>query len=169
MLLLKSLIKTVLMAGLVSCPLLSHAGEPPEGVPQAYIDAGETIIDVGYSLSEPFDNGDYITTSIRPEGLCGMTKTQETYSEGGDHLKTIVTTYDLARIDPETIQSDNLGGIKFLAIDGAPVFPQRTVFGGNFAMDLPGDNLSVDDAETDIEPMIEALSYLVEYCTTPEA
>lgn len=144
------------------------ADEPPAGVPQEYVDAGETIIDVANTMSEPFYNGDYFTSSTRPTSeLCMVQKTNTDYDKEGNVKKIKVTSYDMSKVDPGKIQSDRLGGIKFWSYGEESVFKMEVVEGDDYGQPItmiPGDNIDVADEEADIEPMIKAFKYLAEYC-----
>ena len=147
---------------------LAFADEPPAGVPQEYMDAGETIIDVAYTMSEPFYNGDYYVSSTRPSStFCMVQTTNEDYDKDGNVKKVTVTSYDMSKVDPASIQPDQLGGIKFWSYDQEAVFKMEVVEGDDFGSPItmiPGDNIDVEDEETEVAPMIAAFKYLAEYC-----
>ena len=159
----------IMIMGLSSLASVAFAGEPPAGVPEEYIQAGEVIIDVANTMSEPFYNGDYYTTSTRPEGLCEMVRTEDTYNKDGELLKTVVTTYDLTLIDPSTVEPDPFGGVRFFTFGQEPVIHQEATFGGEYEAQIPGDSISVEDDATETRPLADAIKYLVEYCVAMPA
>lgn len=153
-----------IFAGTLALAIAAEAGEPPAGVPKDYIQAGERIIDLANTMSEPFYNGDYFTSATRPEGLCEMVKTEDTYNQDGELLKTIVTTYDLTRIDPATVEPDPFGGVRFFTYGQAPIIHQQATFGGTYEAEIPGDSISVEVDATEAGSLTEAIRYLAEYC-----
>ncbi|MAP94993.1 MAG: hypothetical protein CMK07_08595 [Ponticaulis sp.] len=150
----------------LSLPVL--ADEPSEGMSEEYIAAGETIIDVANTMSEPFYNGDYFTTAVRPSSkMCIVKKTTTDYDKDGKQKKVKVTTYDMSNVDPAKIEADGLGGIKFWSYGETAVFRMEVTEGDDYGQPvtmIPGDNIDVSDEETEIEPMLNAFKYIAEFC-----
>ena len=132
------------------------AAEPaPVTIEEAH-EAAELIVDLAYSMSEPFYDGSYFVVSIRPDETCTVTKRLEDYSADEELTKVTLTTYDASLIDPATIKADGFGGINFWARGEAPVFHQEVIEGGDYSNDIPGDIVTVSDPDN-IDPLVSAL------------
>lgn len=153
------------IAGMALCAGLAMA-DPPADWPEAYIAAGEVVIDETHYVSEPFYNGSYYVSSVRPHDgeFCRLDKTLEDYSAEGELTKKTVTTYDFARVDPASIKMNMLGGVEFHAHDKAPVFRMQVVEGGDFGTDIPGDTVGNTKEGSSVEALIAALKTIAESC-----
>lgn len=129
---------------------------PEEAV--AYITA------VTETQGKPFYDGSYYKIAISAPDACTLVKTTSDYSKDHEHRKTVVTTYDVGKIDPAKVQLDQLGGVKFWSIGEATVFPMETTMGGDFSALLPGDNFTVRDEAAEAGPLKDALKYLAGHC-----
>ena len=152
------------VAGIMSMSFAAFA-DPPADTPQNVLDAGELIIDLVNTMSEPFADGSYYTVSVRPDDtVCAFRKTLSAYSEAGDETKVTVTTYDLTKIDPARIEADHLGGLKFRSVGDEDVFTVETTSGDEFQETISGDNFTVENEEAEVEPVIEAMKTMIAYC-----
>jgi hypothetical protein len=158
--------QTTTFAAIVSvCALLPGAAsaEPADIKLEDAYEAGETIIDLSYVLSDFLYDGSYFVVSLRPDETCKLTKRLEDYSPEEELTKVTVTTYDAALIDPARIEPNGYGAINFWARDEAKVFHQEVIEGDEFSADLPGDMITVSD-EADIDPLIDALKTFSLWC-----
>lgn len=153
------------IAGTLLCAGLAVA-DPPADWPEAYIAAGEVVIDETYYVSEPFYNGSYYVSSVRPHDgeFCRLDKTLEDYSAEGELTKKTVTTYDFASVDPASIKMNMLGGVEFYAYDKAPVFRMQVAEGGDFGTDIPGDTVGASKEAAGVAALIDALETIAESC-----
>ena len=155
-----------LLSGTLISPLAVNADPSPD-TPEHVLAAGELIIDEMYYMSEPRADGSYFTASVRPDdSVCTLTKTKSEYTEDGDEKDIIVTTYDVAQIDPELIAPDAAGGVQIFALDDKPVFHIETITGGAFEMSVASDLLNVSGEGSDVDELVEALKTMVTYCVT---
>ncbi|WP_084418158.1 hypothetical protein [Henriciella litoralis] len=151
------------LAGLGAVVAAPVSAEPSDVTLEQAYEAGETIIDLSYVLSDFLYDNSYFVVSIRPDETCTLTKRLEDYSPEDELTKVTVTTYDAALIDPARIEPNGYGAINFWARDEAKVFHQEVIEGGDFSADLPGDMVTVNE-EADIDPLIDALKTFATWC-----
>ena len=153
-----------LLAGSIFSPVMAFA-DPPADTPESVLEAGELIIDETYFLSEFREDRSYFVASVRPDdSVCTLRKTHTEYSPEDDEEQTIVTSYDIARIDMDRIASDGEGGITITALDEEPVFKVETGNDDAAATYISADTIMAKDDETDIDQLIEAVRTLIIFC-----
>lgn len=148
----------------ISAAALVTAGTASAGPLSGADEAVEVITTVTETTSKPFYNGSYYKIEVSAPDTCTLLKTVSDYSANGERTKTVVTTYDVSKIDPAKISADGLGGVKFWSYGEAPVFLMETTMGGDFSANIPGDSLSVRDEAAETGALLDALKFLAGHC-----
>lgn len=155
---------SVLAAAIVLTP--AAIADPPMSWGEDYLSAGEAVIDHGYFVSEPFYDGSYYVTFLRPseKEKCRLSKTLEDYSGESELTHKTVTEYDFGQVDPATITAGAFGTVDFRAYGDEAIFERKLVEGGDFGAMIARDTINVEDVDEDVAPLIKALKAIATEC-----
>ncbi len=152
----------VLMIGLLASAMgvSACAGETAD----KYDTAMAGVIEMTETRGKTMYNGSYFTTKMVSPEHCQLDKVVSYYDKTNALEKIATTSFALGQIDPKKIMPDHLGGIKFWSLGEAPIFHLQHSQGGDFSADIPGDNFTVRDEDTETTLLIKALKTLVLEC-----